>query len=159
MNIDYRSVIPLKIFLAGLFAMLVVLQTLSFPGQFAYMAQQSPGDAYLRWPLTLLVGFLLLCGEVIVVSTWRLLSLVQNNRIFSDAAFVWVDAIVWSIGAAWAVVAGMSLFVVLNADDPGVPMLLFFIVLGLAVFGLVMIVMRALLRQATKLQSDMEAVI
>ena len=46
-----------------------------------------------------------------------------------------------------------------TADDPGVPMLRFFIVMGVAVFGLVMIVMRALLRQAAKLQFDMEAVI
>ena len=65
----------------------------------------------------------------------------------------------WSIAAAWLVIFVAFLWVGFNADDPGVPMLMFFIVMGVAVFGLVMIVMRALLRRAAKLQSDMEAVI
>ena len=46
-----------------------------------------------------------------------------------------------------------------NANDPGLPLLLFLMVIGVTVLGLLMVVMRALLRQATTLRTDMEAVI
>ncbi|MDP2326483.1 MAG: DUF2975 domain-containing protein [Dehalococcoidia bacterium] len=159
MNIDKRAVLPLRLFLIGLFAILVVFQTLSLPGQFAYMAKESPQDAHLRWPLTALAVFWVLCIQVVIVSTWRLLGLVQKDRIFSTAAFVWVDAILWAIGAAWVVLVGAFGWVVLNADDPGMPMLLLLLTLAVTVAGLLMFVMRALLRQATALRTDMEAVI
>ena len=53
----------------------------------------------------------------------------------------------------------MLIFVGFNADDPGMPMVLFLVTVGITVLGLLMVVMRALLRQATTLRSDMEAVI
>jgi hypothetical protein len=40
---------------------------------------------------------------VVIVSTWKLLTLVKNDRIFTDASLVWVNAIVWAIAAAWVV--------------------------------------------------------
>jgi Protein of unknown function (DUF2975) len=156
---EYRAVAPLRAFLVLLFAILVVLQTLSFPGQFRYMAQQNPEEAHLRWPLTAVAVFLVLCVQVVVVSTWKLLSRVKNDRIFSETSLVWVDAIVWAIAAAWVVLAGLFLWVGFQADDPGAPLLLFLVVVGVAVLGLLMVVMRALLRQATTLRTDMEAVI
>ncbi len=159
MNIDTRSVLPLRLVMIALFGVLLVLQFLSFPGQFAYMAETNPQDAYLRWPLTAMVMFLILCAEVIIVSTWRLLGYVQDGRIFTKASFVWVDAIVWAIGAAWVVITAVFVWFGSQADDPGGPMLMFFIVLVIAVVGLLMVVMRALLRQATALRADMEAVI
>ncbi len=159
MVIDSRAVLPLKLFLLGLFGILVVFQTLSLPGQFAYMAKESPDDAHLRWPLTAVAVFLVLCAQVVIVSTWKLLGLVQKDRIFSNAAFVWVDAILWAIATGWLVLVGLLGFVGFNADDPGMPMLLFLLVMAVAVVGLLMVVMRALLRQATALRTDMEAVI
>ena len=103
--------------------------------------------------------FWVLCVQVVIVSTWKLLTLVKNDRIFSDASLAWVDAIVWAIVAAWVVLVGVFLYVGFNADDPGLPLLLFLMVVGVAVLGLLMVVMRALLRQATTLRTDMEAVI
>ena len=154
-----RAVLPLRICLVVLFVILVVLQVMSFPGQFAYMARQNPEDAYLRWPLTALAAYWLLCAEVVVIATWRLLSLVTSDRIFSESSFRWVNAIIAAIGAAWLVLAALWLWVGWHADDPGVPLLMFLLVVGLAVFGLLMIVMRSLLRKATNLRTDMEAVI
>jgi len=151
--------LPLRICLVVLFVILVVLQVMSFPGQFAYMARQNPDDAYLRWPLTALAAYWLLCAEIVVIATWRLLSLVTSDRIFSESSFRWVNAIIAAIGAAWLVLAALWLWVGWHADDPGVPLLMFLLVVGLAVFGLLMIVMRSLLRQATNLRTDMEAVI
>jgi hypothetical protein len=156
---ERRAVALLKIFLVVLFAVLVLFQVMSLPGQFAYMARQSPDLAYLRWPLTAVTVFWVLCVQVVIVSTWRLLTLVAKDRIFSEAALVWVDVIVWAVAAAWVMLAGLSLFIALRWDDPGLPLLLFLMVVGVAVLGLLMVVMRALLRQATALRTDMEAVI
>lgn len=153
------AVVPLRILLGLLFALLVLLQTFSLPGQFAHMAEESPEDAHLRWPMTAVAIAVLLCAQVVIVCTWKLLTAVQEDRIFSDRSFVWVDAILWAIGAAWALLLGVFLYVGATADDPGLPILLLLILVGGAVLGLLMFVMRALLNQATTLRTDMEAVI
>ncbi|MFE9194343.1 DUF2975 domain-containing protein [Micromonospora sp. NPDC007208] len=142
-----------------LFGVLVLFQTFSLPGQFAHMAQESPQDAYLRWPATVVAVFWVLCVQIVIVATWKLLSLVKSDRIFTEASLKWVDAIVWAIAAAWVVLVGVFLYVGFNADDPGLPLLLFLLTVGVSVLGLLMVVMRALLRQATTLRTDMEAVI
>ena len=153
------AVALLRVFLVLLFGILVVFQTLSLPGQFAYMARESPDLAYLRWPATAVAVFWVLCVQVVIVSTWRLLTLVKNDRIFSKASMAWVDAMVWAIAAAWVVLVGVTGYVGFNATDPGFPMLLLLLTTGVSVVGLLMVVLRALLRQATALRTDMEAVI
>ncbi|MEE6308007.1 DUF2975 domain-containing protein [Plantactinospora veratri] len=142
-----------------LFGVLVMFQTFSLPGQFAYMAEESPELAYLRWPMTAISIFWVLCVQVVIVATWKLLTMVKNDRIFSEASLAWVDAILWAIAAAWIVLVGVLLYVGFKSDDPGLPLLLFLMSIGVAVLGLLMVVMRALLRQATTLRTDMEAVI
>src|SRR5262249_24606922 len=111
MNIEHRSVILLKVVMAALFLLLLVFQFLSFPGKFAYDAQQHPDQASLRWPLTFLVGFCILCAETVVVSIWQLLGLVQADRIFSTAAFKWVNAILAAIGVGWLIMVGALIWV------------------------------------------------
>ena len=159
MIIEHRAVALLRVFLVVLFGVLVLFQVMSLPGQFAYMAQEDPEHAYLRWPATAVTVFWVLCIQLVIVSTWKLLTLVQNDRIFSEASLMWVNAIVWAVLAAWVVLVGVFLYVGFNADDPGLPLLLFLMVIGVTVLGLLMVVMRALLRQATTLRTDMEAVI
>jgi hypothetical protein len=159
MIIEHRAVALLRVFLVVLFGVLVLFQVMSLPGQFAHMAQEDPEHAYLRWPATAVTVFWVLCIQLVIVSTWKLLSLVQNDRIFSEASLMWVNAIVWAVLAAWVVLVGVFLYVGFNADDPGLPLLLFLMVIGVTALGLLMVVMRALLRQATTLRTDMEAVI
>jgi hypothetical protein len=156
---EHRVVTALRVFLVMLFGVLVLFQTMSLPGQFRYMAEESPDLAYLRWPATAVTVFWVLCVQVVIVSMWKLLTLVKNDRIFSEASFTWVNAIIWAIGAGWLVLLGVFLYVGFNADDPGVPLLLFLMLTGITVLGLLMVVMRALLRQATTLRTDMDAVI
>jgi hypothetical protein len=156
---EQRAVAALRVFLVVLFGILVFFETVSLPGQFAYMAEQSPEDAYLRWPATAVSVFWVLCVQVVIVATWKLLSLVKHDRIFSEASMAWVNAILWAIAAAWTVLLGVFLYVGFNASDPGLPLLLFLLLVGVAVLGLLMVVMRALLRKATTLRTDMEAVI
>lgn len=159
MKMVHRAVGPLRLVLALLFAMLVVFQVMSLPGQFAYMAQENPELAYLRWPLTAFSVVELMCVQVVIVCTWKLLGMVKHDRIFSKDSFAWVDAIVWAIAVGWVLLLGVFLYFGFRADDPGLPMLLGLMVIAVAAVGLLMIVMRELLRQATTLRSDMEAVI
>ncbi len=53
----------------------------------------------------------------------------------------------------------VDVFVLTQADDPGMPMLLLLLTTGVTVFGLLVLVLRALLRQATTLRTDLDAVI
>src|SRR3954467_7804052 len=159
MLIAQRAVGPLRVFLALLFGLLVLFQVMSLPGQFAYLAERHPDLAYLRWPMTAVTVFWVLCVQVVVVSTWRLLTLVKRDRIFSEAALRGVDWILWAILAAWVTLLALFLYFGFRATDPGAPLLLFLLLVGVAVFGLLMVVMRALLRQATPLRTDLQGVI
>ncbi|MEU7478953.1 DUF2975 domain-containing protein [Lentzea sp. NPDC042327] len=153
------AVTALRVFLVVLFGILVVFETMSLPGQFRHMAETSPNDAHLRWPATIITVFWVVCVQVVVVATWKLLTLVRKDLIFTEAALKWVDVMIWAITAGWVVLVSVFLWVGFNADDPGLPMLLFLLTTGVTVVGLVMVVMRALLRRATTLRTDMEAVI
>jgi hypothetical protein len=153
------AVTALKVMLVVAFALLVLFQTMSLPGQFAHMAAEQPDLAYLRWPMTAFAVVELACVQVVIVATWKLLALVETDRIFSEEALRWVDAIVRAIATAWVLLFGVFLYVGFGADDPGLPLMMFLLVVAGAVLGLLMVVMRALLRQATTLRTDMEAVI
>src|SRR5215213_7290515 len=97
MIIVHRAVAILRVFLGAPSGVLVLIQVITMQGQLAYMAQQDPEHAYLRWPATAVTVFWVLCIQVVIVSTWKLLTLVKNDRIFSEASLVWVNAIVWAI--------------------------------------------------------------
>ena len=159
MQINRLAVIALRIVLVAAFLLLVLFQVMSLPGQFAHMAAENPERAWLQWPLTIFAILEVACVQVVIVSTWKLLTMVKRDQIFSRRAFVWVDAIMWAITAAWIMLAVFSAIVVLNADDPGVPILLILTLVAGAAVGLVVVVLRALLRQAADLRSDLEAVI
>jgi hypothetical protein len=159
MHIVERVVLPLRVLLVILFGVLVFLQLFSLPAQFAYLAEQDPDLADLRWPLLALSIVELACVQVVIVCTWRLLTMVRVDRIFTDEAFVWVDLILGAMGTAWALFAGVSAYGASTSEDPALPLLLVVLVLVGGVVLLLMVVMRALLRQATALRTDMEAVI
>ncbi len=123
------------------------------------MAEENPDMAHLRWPLTIFAILVLACAQAVVICTWKLLSMVKEDRIFSVGAMKWVDGIVWAIGIAWTMLFGVYLWVGFNADDPGLPLLLTLFLVGGAALELLMIVMRALLQQATTLRTDMDEVL
>ena len=64
-----------------------------------------------------------------------------------------------AIVAAWAMLVVVLVLVGINATDPGLPLLLFLVVVIVTVAALLMVVMRALLRQATSLRSEMDTVV
>ena len=159
MTLVRRAVLPLRAVLVMAFALLVVFQVLSLPGQFRHLAVQHPEDAVLRWPLTIVAILVIACVQVVIVCTWRLLTLVAEDRIFTAASMRWVDAIVVAIGVGWLLLAGVLLGLAGYWDDPGAPLLLTLLLLCSGALGLLMVVMRELLRQATDLRTDLDAVI
>ena len=159
------QVLVLRIFLATLFAFLIVMQVLSLPGDIAHDVAQAPEAAHLLWPILAVQELEILCFQVVIVCTWKLLTMVQRDRIFSEASLTWVNGIVWSFVAGWVLLLSLAIYLTAfiyftpELRDPGIPIVLFGIVLIGAVLVLLMVLMRALLRQATTLRSDMEAVI
>lgn len=158
-------VVPLRVLLVLVFVGLLVAQFLSLPGEFRQMAEEHPELGILPWLLLTFAILEVLCFQVVIVCTWRLLTLVRSDRIFSTEAFAWVDAIVWAVGAAWLLLASLAAYLVAviyftpELRDPGTPILLTGMVLIGGVVVLTIVVLRALLRQATVLRTDLEDVI
>jgi len=152
-------ILGLRLLLVLLFLGLVVAQTLIVPGSVAYRSGQNPDFAASRWLVLAFCVIELLCVQLVIVAIWRLLSLVVRDRIFDDSAFRWVDVILGAMAVAWLLLAAVFVYVGSIADDPGVLVLMFGMLLVGAVLIFLMLVMRALLRQATTLRVDMEAVI
>jgi DUF2975 family protein len=159
MSTTRRVVPPLRILLALAFAALVVAQVFHLPALAAAMAEDSPELAHLRWPTLVLAVLGLGCVEVVIVCTWHLLTLVEDDRIFSEASMVWVDAIVGAVATAEVLLLGTLAWSLVGVGLPGPPVVLLLLAVAVAVLGLLMVVMRALLRQATVLRTDLEAVI
>ena len=114
----------------------------------------------LRWRCWSIFELELLCAQVVIVCTWLLCGMVQRDRIFSHARSAGSTG---SSARSERRVARLGRALALRSSaaptTPGTPLLLAIMLLAGAVFGLLMVVMRALLKQATTLRTDMEAVI
>jgi hypothetical protein len=163
MQMVHRAVVPLRILLALLFCVLVLAQVGVVVALWPNPPGQPDGEfGYLRWVVLPIAVLGLLCVQVVIVCTGKLLTLVRHDRIFTAGALPWVDGIVRAIAAGWALLllGLLPVYVVAEVDDaPGLILMhLVMLLVGTAV-GLLMLVMRALLRQATTLRDDLEAVI
>lgn len=159
-----RVVLPLRILLVLVLLALLAAQIWALPEMVPDLADPTLERRFMRAAMLTISVLGLVCVQAVVVCTWKLLTLVTDDRIFSADALPWVDAIVWAIGAGWLMLAGTfvcSYYFIVDevSDDPALPALLLVLLLIGAVVGLLMVIMRALLRQATTLRTDMEAVI
>ncbi|MGE6738376.1 DUF2975 domain-containing protein, partial [Streptomyces sp. NPDC059900] len=118
-------------------------------------------------PLRVIVIVGMVLGQVILVSVWRLVTMVRRGTVFSHAAFRYVDTV---IGAIVAVSLLWFAVTALNAPgqraDPGVTVIMGGI--GLAILGVALIVyvLRMLLTQAVardaeaaQMQAELDTVI
>ena len=157
MNTNHHAIAPLRVLLLGVLSALVALQLfLLYAGVMNLDALD--GKPY-GWWLVAVLASLIVPAEIVFVATWQLLGLVRDGRIFSDAAFGWVDTIVWAMGGGWALLVGVLAYVTYHADDPGMPVVIFAVTIAAGAVGLVTVVMRSLLRRAARLRTDMDAVI
>src|SRR5690606_31472670 len=111
--------------LAGLFVQVVLL-----PIQATESAAEFPEVDFLRIPILILGILFVVCGQVVVVCVWALLSLVRHDAIFSNRAFKFVDTMIGSLAVAAAIVIATLLILEVTADagPPG----LFVLAIGVA---------------------------
>jgi membrane protease YdiL (CAAX protease family) len=136
-----KPLLLLKIALSVFFFLVLVLQLFSFPGQFRYMAEQEPENAHLRWPLTVLFVLIFLAVEILIVTVWK----VASSLGISSQRAVLLKYVNLSIGALifiWLVIASALLWLLLHADDPGLPLVITVIEVGVSVLGLLFIIYR-----------------
>ena len=140
------AVLALRIVLAGsLFvqAVMVPLMAVDLNEDFG------PDAADVRIPVIIIVLLGIVTFQVTAVCIWRLLTMVRRDRVFSSAAFRFVDVIIGA--AAAASLLTFALGVVLapgEAVAPGIVLLIGGVAVVIAGIALVVLVMRMLLAQA-----------
>jgi hypothetical protein len=159
-----QVVLPLRVLLGLVFAALLAAQVWAVPGMLPEIADPSLEQSAMRWVMAGVSIIGLLCVQVVIVCTWQLLTLVRDDRIFSASSLPWVNLIVGALAVGWLMLLGSFVcayyFIVDEvSDDAALPAVLLVLLLVGAVVGLLVVVMRALLKQATVLRSDLEAVI
>jgi heme/copper-type cytochrome/quinol oxidase subunit 2 len=137
----------LKVVLSIFFALSLMLQFLSFPGQFRYMAEQEPENAYLRWPLTTLAFTMILAVQIIVVSVWKIVDALEKE-LAKKTQLKFVNYAIVALSYIWLVIASGLILLLLNADDPGLPVVITVIETAVTSVGLLFLFYRRLLKRA-----------
>lgn len=159
MNKNIIALARTLIILSGL--VLLLGQVLYFPLMGQELAIQFPEVNYLAVPYTVLAILTLLCLEVALVGVWRLLSLAAIDKVFSVRAFTWVNAVIVAVAAATIITLGVAIHLlgILSVGGPGVLIILTTAVVGGAMFTVLMLVMRGLLRSATENRMELAEVV
>jgi hypothetical protein len=124
------------------------------------LRELNPDHAYLRTPLIVIMVLGVVTAQVVLVCVWRLVSMVSRDTVFSPAAFRYVDVVVGAFVAAALVT--FALAVVLapgEAVAPGIVLLICGMVVAILGVALVVLVLRMLLGQATRMRAELDEVI
>lgn len=103
-----------------------------------------------------------LCAQAGLIFVWRLATFATEGRIFNERAFSAVNGVLVCVllGMAFTVVATVVVLTTLGVGVPGqIAAIGVFITLTCLTLALVILIMRALLRQATAFQSELEEVV
>lgn len=154
------AVTVLRILLTGTLLVILFLQLFGLPWLSGVMAEDFPGEAFMRWPILALSIIGLVCVQVAIACTFRLLGFTQRGEVFSSNALRWVDGIIGSSLTGSLVCLATIVYQSFTVSGPPIWMLLLIVgILAGMSMALLMLVMRTLLVQATMLRSEMDAVI
>ena len=144
------------LFLGAIFAQVWLIPQLSRD-----IASATPELAYLAPPYVGLWILVAACCQVALVAVWMLLGKIRRGAIFTDRAFVWVDAIIGAGAVATLLVAGFEVHLLGIVDVGGPPLgILLTGLVGIGgTFVLTMLVMRGLLRSATTIKTELDEVV
>ncbi|MFH8520668.1 DUF2975 domain-containing protein [Streptomyces gelaticus] len=146
----------------GLFGQIVVIPTTA-----ADEVDRFPPYASFAAPYVTVAIVGIACVQVALVAVWMLLAMVRRDAIFTPRAFRWVDVIIGSSALATLLAIGVTGHLAL-ADIPspngnmGVISALAAAIAGVgvgALFAMLVVIMRGLLRKATDLQAEIAEVI
>jgi hypothetical protein len=154
-----RLATVLRVLLACAFLVLAFAQLRAAPAIYDDWVREAPAGSVPRWPMLVVALLLLGTVQVVVVCTWRLLDMVADRTIFSAASFAWVNAVVGVLATACLLLLVAVVHSVLLGRGAALPVALLVLWVFSAVASLLMVVMRALLRQAASLQTELEAVV
>ena len=153
--------IPLLTMLSLIGLLVLALQVGVLPVLAVEWKREAPEFGFLAVPLAIGAVGAGVCVQLALIVIGRLIRFVHRGRIFDRAALPWVDGLVLCGALATAIV--LVAFVVLIAVDTGGPpalsILMITAVVGGATVTLLLIVMRALLRQAVALDTELREVV
>ena len=141
-----KALTLLKVALSIFFFLVLVLQFFSFPGQFRYMAQQEPENAHLRWPLTFLCILIFLAIEILIITVWQVASNLGNPA-HRKRVLKLVNLSIGALTFIWLVIASGLIWLLSQADDPGLPLVILVIEVAVSIVGLLFITYRNHLRR------------
>jgi hypothetical protein len=154
-----RRLVPfIKALIAAALLVLVVVQVWLLPVMAADTVRSAPEFAALRIPVLVAAITLVAAAEIVLVCLWPLLSRVARQRIFERAALRWVDGMIGAAGLA--TVACLTIAGIATGVSAG-PYTLWSLVAAAAGLGvcLVIVVLRALLVEATADRTELQSVI
>ena len=154
------TIISLKTLIAVLLALLLVCQVWIVPVYAAQVAGMNPEADFLMIPGDVIAVIFLACMQVVLICVWRLLSLVRESSIFSEAAFAWVDVILGAVVLATVLILGSLVGLMVLGMVPPAAFILG--VLGTIIgsgLALLVVVMRGLLHSAFRLEQDLAEVV
>ncbi|MCU1583270.1 MAG: hypothetical protein JWO01_2658 [Microbacteriaceae bacterium] len=140
----------------GILAVIVLLAEVVLFQTARSMADRNPEFAHLEGPLVAAAIAFGVCVEAVLVITALLVGSIRRGRIFDKAALTLVDALVFALIVATALVAAVL------PTIPGPPALAFALLGGVLAgmaFVLVVLVLRSLLRQAASMRLELDEVV
>lgn len=146
------TILVLQVVIALALAGSLVVQTVILP----LLWVDLEGEAlWGRIALVIIAVLGVLTLQVFAVCVWMLLTKVRRGSLFSPTSFRYVDVIIGAIGAAAALALILAVLLAPGSTAPGVVALICGAALVLAGIALLVVVMKALLRQA--IDRDAEA--
>lgn len=107
-----------------LFAIITMLQIFSFPGQFRQMRTQGEINLLHEIALTILFAVILFTAQITLYLLWRILGLIKKDEFYTFATLKFLNQIVGILRISLICAVILLVLILLQADDPGGPVLL-----------------------------------
>ncbi|MCA0379299.1 MAG: DUF2975 domain-containing protein [Actinobacteria bacterium] len=155
-------IVALKALIVLMLLALVAFQVVIVLGMGEGLTEEFGDDAKVMVVLWSCVFAFVICAQAGLIFVWRLATFATEGTIFNRRAFGAVNGMIVSVlaGLTFAVIATVTVVVTMGIGVP--PMVAgvgVFIALTCLALALVVVIMRALLRQATEFQSELEEVV
>lgn len=153
--------IPLLVLLSLIGLIVLALQVSALPILAAEWEREAPEFGYLAVPLAVAAVGSGVCVQLALIVIGRLLGLVRAGRIFARDALPWVDGLIVCAVVSTALVLGtlLALVAVGTGGPPALSILMLTAIVAGATVTLLLITMRALLRQAVDLDAELREVV